>query len=139
MDDAGSSRPPETTGAGALAYPTNRVIAAVDPAVLGALIPDLSAAGFAPIGLLGGEAGLRRLGETGGGSGIGGLLRGFAKSTGGELDYIRRAEQELRDGHVLVDVEVAGDDEKGRARDVLLRHGSHAVVYFGHWALETLA
>ncbi len=139
MGDAGAAGRADDSGAGALEYPTNRVVGAVDQAVLGAVVPDLIAAGFAPIGILAGEVGLRRLGETAGGSGIVGFLRRFSKSTGGELDYIRLAEQELRDGHALVDIEVDGDDEKERARDVLVRHGGHSIVYFGQWTLETLA
>lgn len=139
MDDAASRRAPDEGDAGPLDYPTNRVIGSVDRTALGVVIPDLIDAGFAPVGILAGEAGLRRLRETEGGSGIGGLLRRFAQSVGGDLDYIRQAEQDLRDGRALVDVEVVGDAQKELARDVLLRHGGHAIVYFAPGALESLA
>lgn len=138
MVDPGSAGRPGVSGTGPMEYPTNRVVGAVDRMKLGEVVPDLIDAGFAPVGILAGEAGLRRLAETGGGHGLVGLMRHFTKSTGGELDHIRQAEQELRAGHVLVDVEVSGDAEKERARDVLVRHGGHFVAYFGHWTIETL-
>jgi len=121
-----------------LDYPANKVIGAVDPAVLGALVPDLIAAGFAPVGILGGEAGLRRLAGTAGGDGFVGALRRLVMDSGGDLGYVRRAEEELRGGHVLVDVGVEGDDEKERAREVLVRHGGHDVAFFHPWAIEPL-
>jgi hypothetical protein len=79
-----------------LPYPTNRVIGAVATEQLGDLIGDLIAAGFAPIGILAGEGGLRRLHGTGGGDGLTGLLRRFAMSTGSDLDHVRRAEEDAR-------------------------------------------
>ena len=139
MGDAASAPRPDEGGAGALAYPTNRVIGAVDRAALGAVVPELIDAGFAPVGILAGEAGLRRLRETAGGGGLAGLLRRLAMSAGGNLDYVRRAEDDLRGGRALVDVEVDNDAQKALARDVLLRHGGHRIVYFAPWALETLA
>jgi hypothetical protein len=139
MNEAGAPGTPEGSGAGSLDYPTNRVLGAVELEALREVIPALIAAGFAPIGILAGEAGLRRLRQTGGGSGIGGLLRRFQMSMGGDLDYVAQAEQQLQDGHALVDVEAEGDDAKDRARDVYLQHGGHFITYFGPWTIETLA
>jgi hypothetical protein len=133
-----STNVPETKADAPLPYPTNRVIGAVATDQLGDLVPDLVAAGFAPIGILAGEGGLRRLRGTGGGDGLTGLLRRFAMSTGGDLDHVRRAEQEVRDGRALVDVEVDDDDEKERAREILTRHGGNNIVFFGQWTIETL-
>jgi hypothetical protein len=122
----------------ALPYPTNRVIGAVAADRLSDLVPELVAAGFAPIGILAGEGGLRRLRGTGGGDGLSGLLRRFAMSTGGDLDYTRRAEKAVRDGRALVDVEVDDGDEKERAREILARHGGSNIAFFGPWTIETL-
>jgi hypothetical protein len=133
-----STNVPETKADEPLPYPTDRVIGAVATDRLGDLVPDLVAAGFAPIGILAGEGGLRRLRGTGGGDGLTGLLRRFAMSTGGDLDHVRRAEQEVRDGRALVDVEVDDDDEKERAREILTRHGGNNIVFFGQWTIETL-
>ena len=121
-----------------LPYPSNRVIGAVVIDRLGDLVPELVAAGFAPIGILAGEGGLRRLGATGGGGGLAGLLRRVQMSMGGDADYVRDAEQEVRDGHALVDVEVDDDDEKARAREILARHGGRQIAFFGQWTIETL-
>jgi hypothetical protein len=122
-----------------LPYPDNRVIGAVGTDRLGDLVPALVGAGFAPIGILAGEGGLRRLRGTGGGAGVTGLLRRFAMSTGGDLDYVRGAEQAVRDGRALVDVEVDDEAGKDRARDILVRHGAYHVAFFGPWPIETLA
>ena len=139
MDEASLPRPTETDRDDPLAYPTDRVIGSVEQTTLAAVVSDLIDAGFAPIGILAGEAGLRRLSATAGERGMGGLLRRVAKSAGGDLDHIRRAEQEVRAGNALVDVEVDGDEEKERARDILLRHGGTFITHLGPWAIETLA
>lgn len=138
MGDAPSPRPAASGGDEPLEYPTNRVIGAVEPAALASLVPDLIGAGFAPIGILAGEAGLRRLAGTGGGDGVTGALRKLMMSMGGDLDYVHNAEKKLRDGRALVDVEVDGDAEKELARDVMLRHGGEMIVRFTPWAIEIL-
>ena len=138
MNDPGASQPSDVSGGGALDYPTNRVFAAVDPQQLSALVPALIDAGFAPIGILAGEAGLRRLQQTAGGSGIGGLLRRIQMSVGGDLDYVAQAQEALKQGRALVDVEVDGDTAKHRAREVFLQHGGERIAYFSAWTIETL-
>lgn len=138
MGDTKSSDQQTPSGKAPMKYPVNRVMGAVDQQVLGPLVQDLIAAGFAPVGILAGEAGLRRLSETSEGSGLGGALRKFSLSTGGDLDHIRQAEEELRNGHAMVDVEVAGDEEKTRARDVFLNHGGHFISHMSSWAIEPL-
>ena len=139
MTNPDASQPSDISGAGPLDYPINRVFAAVDPQQLSALVPALIDAGFAPIGILAGEAGLRRLQQTAGGSGIGGLLRHIQMSVGADLDYVAQAQEALEQGRALVDVEADGDAAKDRARDVLLRHGGQHIVYFSRWTIETLA
>jgi hypothetical protein len=138
MTDPGASQPSAVSGAGPLDYPTNHVFGAVDPQQLSALVPALIDAGFAPIGILAGEAGLHRLQQTAGGSGLGGLLRRIQMSVGGDLDYVAQAQEALKQGRALVDVEVDGDAAKDRARDVFLQHGGERIVYFSAWTIETL-
>jgi hypothetical protein len=138
MTNPGASQPSDNSGAGPLDYPTNRVFGAVDPQQLSALVPALIDAGFAPIGILAGEAGLRRLHQTAGGSGIGGLLRRIQMSVGGDLDYVAQAKETLEQGRALVDVEVEEDAAKDRAREVFLQHGGERIVYFSAWTIETL-
>jgi hypothetical protein len=48
------------------------------------------------------------------------------------------APRRMRDGRALVDVEVDDDDEKERAREILVRHGGRQIVFFGQWTIETL-
>src|ERR671920_333464 len=122
MTNPDASRPSDVSGGGALDYPPNRVFAGVDPQQLSALVPALIDAGFAPIGILAGEAGLRRVQQTPGGSGVGGLLRRIQMSVGGDLDYVAQAQEALQQGRALVDVEVDGDAGKDRAREVFLQH-----------------
>ena len=138
MSEPGASQPSDVSGAGPLDYPTNRVFAAVDPQQLSALVPALIDVGFAPIGILAGEAGRRRLQQTAGESGIGGLLRRIQMSVGGDLDHVAQAQEALEQGRALVDVEVEGDAAKDRPRDVFLQHGGERIVYFSAWTIETL-
>ena len=139
MEQDKSSRPADASRGAPLDYPANRVIAAVAPESLGAVVPALIDAGFAPIGILAGEAGLRRLAATGGDSGVAGLFRRFRMSMGGDLDHVAQARRELEHGHALVDVEVDGDEAKTRARDVFVQHGGHFITYFSPWTIESLA
>ncbi len=138
MTDPGAPQTSNISGTGPLEYPTNRVLAAVNPEKLSALIPALVDAGFAPIGILAGQAGLRRLRQTSGDSGISGFLRRFQMSVGGDLDHVTLAQQDLEQGLALVDVEVEGNETKERARDVLLQHGGQHITYFRPWTIETL-
>ena len=98
MTDPGASQLSDVSGAGPLDHPTNRVLAAVNPQQLSALVPALIDAGYAPIGILAGEAGQRRLQQTAGASSIGGLLRRIQMSVGGDLDYAAQAQEALDQG-----------------------------------------
>src|SRR4051812_49833257 len=98
MTNPDASQPSDVSGRGALDYPTNRVFGAVDPKQLSALVPALIDAGFAPIGILAGEAGVRRLHQTAGGSGLGGVFRRLPMSVGGGLDHVAPTPEGLRQG-----------------------------------------
>src|SRR4051794_2713579 len=66
MTDPGASQLSDVSGAGPVDHTTNRVLAAVNPQQLSALVTTLIDAGYAPIGILAGEAGLRQLQQTAG-------------------------------------------------------------------------
>ncbi|HEU5430778.1 MAG TPA: hypothetical protein VFU81_03895 [Thermomicrobiales bacterium] len=130
---------PEKASVAPVQAPENEIVGAVARDDLGPAVSDLIDAGFAPIGILGGEGALRRIEATiRGGDGLGGLLNRLALNMGGDMDKLRQAAEELRAGHVLIDVEVADDAAKDRARDILQRHGGHFITYFGRWSMETL-
>jgi hypothetical protein len=138
MDESSAERPVNTPGR-RVETPENEVVGAVARDAVGTAVSDLIDAGFAPIGILAGDGGLRRVEATiAGGDGLGGFLSRLALSMGGDMDKLRQAADELRSGHVLIDVEVADDDAKNRARDILQRHGGHFITYFGRWSMETL-
>ncbi|HET7095532.1 MAG TPA: hypothetical protein VFI22_18720 [Thermomicrobiales bacterium] len=138
MDESKAERPVNTPG-GRVEAPENEVVGAVARDDVGPAVADLIDAGFAPIGILAGDGGLRRIEATiSGGDGLGGVLNRLALTMGGDMDKLRQAAEELRAGHVLIDVEVADDAAKIRARDILQRHGGHFITYFGRWSMETL-
>ncbi|HEU0115702.1 MAG TPA: hypothetical protein VFQ80_13540 [Thermomicrobiales bacterium] len=138
MAESNAERPVKSPG-GRVEAPENEVIGAVARDEVGPAVCDLIDAGFAPIGIVAGDGGLRRIEATiGGGDGLGGLLHRVALNMGGDMDKLRQAAEELRAGHILIDVEVADDAAKNRARDILQRHGGHFITYFGRWSMETL-
>lgn len=139
MNEGNPATTATASGAGPMGYPTaDSVLAAVDPQELGALVPALIAAGFAPIGILAGQAGLRRLQQTAGESGIGGVLRRMQMSLGGDLDFVVQAQQDVAQGRAIVNIEVEGEAGKERARAVFLQHGGQHITYFSRWAIEAL-
>jgi hypothetical protein len=138
MDKSNADRPANAPAA-SMTMPENEVVAAVARDAIGAVVGDLIDAGFAPIAIVAGEGGLRRLEATmRGGEGLGGALNRVALSMGGDMDKLKQAAEELRAGHILIDVEVNGDAAKTQARDIFLRHGGHFITYFGRWSMETL-
>ncbi|MBA2597319.1 MAG: hypothetical protein H0V00_11925 [Chloroflexia bacterium] len=141
MHDQREARAGAESAAQPLVYPANRVSGAVPAAAVTAAVDELQAAGFAAdaIFTLAGEEDAQRFRDLAGTPGIWGAVRRFALSLGADLDLARQAETELESGNALVEVTVAGDDEKDQVRDVLLRHGGHFITYFGPWTIETLA
>jgi hypothetical protein len=138
MDESNAERPVNAPAA-RVQTPENEVVGAVARDAVGPAVCDLIDAGFAPIGVLAGDGGLRRVEATiSGGDGVGGFFNRLALSMGGDMDKLRQAAEELRSGDVLIDVEAADDDAKIRARDILLRHGGHFITYFGRWSMETM-
>ncbi len=138
MDDANQIRPPDAPGM-PLPYPINQVIGALVPSTVGASVVDLIEAGFAPISILAGEGGLKRMHATANPSGFLGSLTRFGRTMGYNQEFIEGCERELQGGRALVGVEVDGEQDKRLARDILLRHGGHFITHVGRGTIETLA
>lgn len=138
MDDAKPTRPQDAPGV-PLPYPINQVIGAVVPTNVGAAVVDLIEAGFAPIGILAGEGGLKRMHATANPSGFFGPITRFGRSMGYNQEFIQQFEQQLQGGRALVGIEVDGEEDKHLARDILLRHDGHFIIHLGRGLIETLA
>ncbi|HEU4589138.1 MAG TPA: hypothetical protein VFS11_10840 [Gemmatimonadales bacterium] len=57
---------------------------------------------------------------------------------GDEGDFKARNKEELSQGHFLVEVKAAHDDERHRAREILKDNGAHFINYFGRWCVDCL-
>jgi hypothetical protein len=117
--------------------PVNKVTGAANGARVGDVVADLATAGFAPIAILAGEAGLQRLRETSAEPGMGGFFNRLGLGLAGHLDHLRAVQAEVKAGRAfhLID---ADDESKRRAGEVLARHGAHLVTYFGRWSIEPM-
>lgn len=138
MNDANRTRTPVAPGV-PLPYPVNQVIGALVPSNAGTAVVDLIDAGFAPIGILAGEGGLKRMRATANPSGFFASITRFGRPLGYNQEFIERCERELEGGRALVGVEVDGDDDKHLARDILQRHGGHFITHIGKSTIERLA
>lgn len=138
MDDANTDRRPDVPGV-PMPYPVNQVIGALTSSAVGAAVVDLIEAGFAPIGILAGEGGLKRMHATANPTGFFGQFTRFTRTIGHNQEFIQQCEQELQAGRALVGVEVDGEDDKHLARDILRRHGGRSINHVGEQMIETLA
>lgn len=122
-----------------LKYPVHNVIAAAPQPQVDQVVTALEDAGFMreriEIILAKDVFGLR---EQIGGSGIHRVLTWIELSLGDDLDALDQAWRELKHGHVLIQVLVHGNEEKDRARKILLQHGGYAIHYFGRWTITPL-
>jgi hypothetical protein len=112
-----------------------------DPAEAAAAMAELKAAGFAErdLELLRGEEGADRMDGTGDVSGwLGRLRRAFDFTLMDQLVDFAAYERALRDGRAVVTVRVHGDARKIQAHEILKRHGSHFINYYGRFATEEL-
>lgn len=137
MNDANPTSSPDAPGV-PLPYPINQVIGALTPTTVGAAVVDLIEAGFGPIGILAGEAGVKRMHATANPPGFFGHFTRFSRTMGYNQEFIERFEQELQGGRALVGVEVDGNDAKHLARDILGRHGGRSITHIGKGTIETL-
>ncbi len=138
MDDGNQTRSPDAPGA-PLPYPINQVIGALVPTSVGTSVVDLIEVGFAPIGILAGEGGLKPMHATANPTGFFGSITRFGRTVGYNQEFIEQCERKLRGGRALVGVEVDGEQDKHLAPDILLRHGGHFIVHIGKSTIETLA
>ena len=120
-------------------YPLHRLVAAVEPANVDAIISALAAAGVDPkdVEIITTDEAFEQE-EPIGGSGIRGFLERLGLSLGDDLDALEQARAELRQGHVLLCIAVHDDAERMRVHEILLEHGGHSMRYFGHWTITTL-
>ena len=122
---------------GLLAFPRISVID--DPSEAAASLAELKAAGFADrdLEVLRGEEGADRMDGTGEVSGwLGKLRRAFDFTLMDQLVDFATYERALRDGRAVVMVHVHGDAPKQGALQILKRHGSHFMNYYGRFATE---
>ena len=129
------------SGHGAIGYPTNRLLAAIDdPAEAAAAHAELAADGFATrdLEILRGDEGADRMD---------GRATSRAGSVGcGAFDFTLMDqlvdfawyEWALRHGRAVVMVRVRGDEPKAAAYAVPKRHGGHFINYYGRFATEEL-
>jgi hypothetical protein len=122
-----------------LGLPRGKVVGALEPAAVVAATDALIAAGLAAdqieVTTAADVEGLERPLVH---SGLAGLVGRLLLSTGGDLDVMEEARQELLAGHALVSVPVAGDEVMYRVRDVLRAHGGHSIQFFGRWTITSL-
>jgi hypothetical protein len=120
-------------------YPEGKIIGTFEAGAADAAIAALTAAGFTTdqvdvitaADIEGIDSPLDR-------PGVRGFVDRLLLSLGGDLTWLEQARQELATGHVLVAVEVEGDDAKHRVRDILRYHRAHSITYFGRWTITSL-
>lgn len=120
-------------------YPLHRVVAAVAPANVDAVVAALTAAGIdrANFDIVTADEAFAP-DEPIGGSGLRGFFTRLGLSLGDDLDAIEQARAELSQGHVLMFVAVHDDAERTQVHDILREHGGHSMRYFGQWTITTL-
>ena len=126
-----------------MTYPTDKLLAVIDsPKDVAAALDDLQAAGVGrdEVTVSVGEAEARRLDGSGERHGFKGrLLRALQQGAGDvEVKHFKRYEQELLDGHYLVEVPAKDGERRGRVHQILKTHGAHFINYYGSWAVEDL-
>src|SRR4051794_34075858 len=125
-----------------LNYPTNRVVGVfADWSHARAVIDQLAQEGYAAdrIGVLYGPEGARRLDASGQRHGLlAQISRFFQKFADMDDKHTQRHEQELRAGHVLVEVEATDEAAREHVRDVMKTNGGYFINYYGKWFVENL-
>jgi len=124
----------------AAGYPTNRLYAVIDTSE--ALQSALLALDADPAGqharVLCGEAGRDRIDAAGEHASLfGRLLR--VPNLGVEAAHVTRYDDELVQGHYVVEIETSDEAERTRLGAVLLSHGAHFINFYGRFAVEQLA
>jgi len=121
---------------------TNRVIAVIDdPRQTQAVLDRLERAGIADrdLATFSGEEGARQIDAEGIHSGgVTHVLRGLQRWTV-EGAHLRKYEEELAQGHQLVDVHIHGSQKHGAVVQILRAHGAHFINAYGQWTIEGIA
>lgn len=133
---------PEEAGA-FLTYPTNKLIGVIaDAPQAKAAIETLHVAGFAEdrVDLLCGPEGMRRLDVSGKAHGVLARLYRFIEGFGDMEHYhLKRYEQELLAGHVVIAVKARDQESREQARQILKTHDGYFINFYGRWHVEGLA
>ena len=118
---------------------TNRVIAVIDdPRQTQAAIDTLKRAGIADSDLaaFSGKEGAQHIDAEGVYShGVTHMLRGLQRWTV-EGAHLRKYQEELGQGHQVVDVHVHGRRNQDAVARVLRAHGAHFINAYGQWTIE---
>lgn len=128
---------------GMITYPTGRLLGVIDdPATAARAAAALTTAGFATddIAVLGGPAGLDRLGRLGPPPGRGArVVRLFQFVLMDQTPDFLVYERALLDGRSIVAVRVADRAAMVRARAALETHGGHFLNHFGRLYTEEIS
>lgn len=121
---------------------TNRVMAVIDDAgKASAAVDTLERAGVSEHALaaLSGAEGIREIDADGihGGT-VKHALRALQGMTT-EGDHLRHYEEELAQGHLVVDVTVHGRRKRDTVVQVLRSYGAHFINAYGPWTIESVA
>jgi hypothetical protein len=121
---------------------TNRVIAVIDDSrQTQAVLDRLERAGIADrdLATFSGEEGARQIDAEGIHSGgVTRVLRGLQRWTV-EGAHLRKYEEELAQGHQLVDVRIHASRKQGAVVQILRAHGAHFINAYGQWTIEGIA
>lgn len=119
-----------------LTYPPEKIVAAVGRSDTDRIVTALEAIGFARdrVEIISADE-VKGLGGANAEPGLYRLLVRLDVSLADDLTELERARQDLAAGYALVQVRFQGDEEHVRAHAILNQHGSHAMHYFGRWAI----
>jgi hypothetical protein len=56
-----------------------------------------------------------------------------------ESKNLQEYQQELLSGHFVLAIQVADEDKRTQALNIIKSHGGHAVTFYGRWTVEGLA
>jgi hypothetical protein len=118
--------------------PDGKVIGALAPASVDAVIAALVAAGYSAdhIDTVTGEE-LEHIETPHNDNRLLGLFERFLLSMGEDLAAMEELRAAALDGAILIGVPVVGDESMHRAGRILLEHGAREVTHFGRWTITS--
>lgn len=127
---------------GLVTYPTNSLLGVIDdPARLGPALRDLESAGFAgeAVSVFTGEEDARKLDASGAEHGVlARLLRFIQAIHAVDQEQLKRYEEAVRSGKLVLAVHVTDPEGRERAREVLSAHGGHFINFYGRMTIQGL-